>query len=386
MGTYPWITFRLDLSELSTDTWMLLGEARSKCEHIAGVPLKPSVAERLHRLYLAKGVHATTAIEGNTLSEHDAELLLEGKLDVPRSKEYLKREMENIVGACEKILDACLAGNAFELSVDWICRLNGQVLAGLDVEDHVTPGKLRQVSVGVMNYRGPDWQDVPGLLDRMCRWLSGPEFQRDGDWSLPVALLRAVAAHLYLAWIHPFGDGNGRTARLVEYALLVSAGVPSPAGHLLSNHYNDTRSEYYRQLSYASQSGGDVTRFVAYAVRGFVDGLHAQLGVIREQQRLLAWADYVRERFTGRPSETTRRRRELVVTLGPLGVVSKDEIPTLTKRLGGYYRAKSDKTLARDLNEVVSLGLVDREVNGYRARVELIDAFLPFRGGMIEPS
>ncbi|MCC6745869.1 MAG: Fic family protein, partial [Acidobacteria bacterium] len=64
MGTYPWITFRLDLSELSTETWMLLGEARSKCEHIAGVPLKPAVAERLHRLYLAKGVHATTAIEG----------------------------------------------------------------------------------------------------------------------------------------------------------------------------------------------------------------------------------------------------------------------------------------------------------------------------------
>lgn len=49
----------------------MLGEAASKCEHIAGVPLRPSVAQELHRLYLAKGALATTAIEGNTLTENE---------------------------------------------------------------------------------------------------------------------------------------------------------------------------------------------------------------------------------------------------------------------------------------------------------------------------
>lgn len=55
------------------------------------------------------------------------------------------------------------------------------------------------------------------------------------------AIFKAVVAHLYLAWIHPVGDGNGRTARLVEFQILLSSGVPSPAAHLLSNHYNQTR-------------------------------------------------------------------------------------------------------------------------------------------------
>src|SRR5258708_25331431 len=90
-------------------------------------------------------------------------------------------------------------------------------------------------------------------------------------------IIRAVIAHLYLAWIHPFGDGNGRTARLIEYRILLACGVPSPAVHLLSNHYNLTRTEYYRQLDRASGSKGEYIPFVEYAVQGFVDGLRQQL-------------------------------------------------------------------------------------------------------------
>jgi Fic family protein len=92
------------------------------------------------------------------------------------------------------------------------------------------------------------------------------------------AILKAVVAHLYLAWIHPFGDGNGRTARLVEFQILLSSGVPSPAAHLLSNHYNQTRSEYYRQLDRASKSGGELAPFIEYGARGFVAGLPLPLG------------------------------------------------------------------------------------------------------------
>jgi hypothetical protein len=67
--THPWISFRIDLRQARPQLWMLLGEASSKCEHIAGVPLRPATAEQLHLLYLAKGAAATTAIEGNSLTE-----------------------------------------------------------------------------------------------------------------------------------------------------------------------------------------------------------------------------------------------------------------------------------------------------------------------------
>ncbi len=83
LATHPWITFKLDLTTATYRLWMLLGEAQSKCEHIAGIPLMPSVAEYLHQLYLAKGTQATTAIEGNTLTEEQVLQRFQGKLKLP---------------------------------------------------------------------------------------------------------------------------------------------------------------------------------------------------------------------------------------------------------------------------------------------------------------
>ncbi len=64
-----------------------------------------------------------------------------------------------------------------------------------------------------------------------------------------VTVAKAVLAHLYIAWIHPFADGNGRTARLVEFQILAQSGlIPLPAANLLRDHYNKTRDRYYAEL------------------------------------------------------------------------------------------------------------------------------------------
>ena len=78
--THPWIKFSVNLSQVHPQLWINLGECKSKCEHITGVPLRPTTAKKLHQLYLAKGVLATTAIERNTLSEEEVLKHLEGKL------------------------------------------------------------------------------------------------------------------------------------------------------------------------------------------------------------------------------------------------------------------------------------------------------------------
>jgi hypothetical protein len=68
---------------------MALGECSSICTHVSNIPLAPEEWREMHRVYLAKGVLATTAIEGNTLSEEDARKAVEGTLRLPESKEYL---------------------------------------------------------------------------------------------------------------------------------------------------------------------------------------------------------------------------------------------------------------------------------------------------------
>lgn len=377
--THPWIQFRVDLRKAPPALWLQLGEVQSKCEHIAGVPLRPDTALRLHQIFLAKGALATTAIEGNTLTEGEALQLVERGLELPKSREYLGQEVQNIVDACNRIT-AELEHSSGELSVEQILEFNRAVLEKLPLEPHVVPGEIRSYPVGVGKYPGAPYEDCRDLLERLCRWLNEPAFHGAQGDALATAVLRAVLAHLYIAWIHPFGDGNGRTARLIEFYILLSAGVPSPAAHLLSNHYNQTRSEYYRQLQAASDSGGDVLPFVSYAVQGLVDGLREQLDEIRRQQWDVAWRNFVDEAFRDEKTATSARQRNLALDLSAAADwVAVSDIPTLTPRLAKSYAGKGSKTVTRDLNSLVSRGLIDRVRARVRARREIILAFLPPR-------
>lgn len=104
--THPWLRFSLDLSQAPPPLWLMLGECASKCEHLANAPLLPVAAEQMQKMYLAKGVQATVAIEGNTLSEEEVRSIVDGDSDIPPSKRYLQQEVSNIITACNEILQS----------------------------------------------------------------------------------------------------------------------------------------------------------------------------------------------------------------------------------------------------------------------------------------
>jgi DNA-binding HxlR family transcriptional regulator len=152
----------------------------------------------------------------------------------------------------------------------------------------------------------------------------------------------------------------------------------------LSDHYNETRSRYYKELEYASKSKGDVTKFVTYAAQGFVDGLRAQIERIRTHQIDVAWENFVHEICASgkHKSVTEKRRRNLVLDLSESkGPVPYASLMGITARTGVAYAKKTPRTLTRDLNVLEELGLVAREAGGYRARKERMRAFLPLRKG-----
>ena len=375
--THPWLKFSVDLSRAPWNLWAVLGECQSKCEHIAKAPILPEVQKELLQVYLAKGSLATTAIEGNTLSEEEVLKHLRGELHLPPSREYLGREIDNIVEGCNFILGLVKRGvTTPPLNVQEIREFNKLVLRGLNLENDVFPGRIRKFSVDVPGYRGAPAKDCQYLLDRLCEWLNGLEFAEFPEMAIAFAIIKAILAHLYLAWIHPFGDGNGRTARLLEFRILISSGVPHPAAHLLSNHYNQTRSQYYHQLRRASQSGGEVIPFLMYAVQGFLDELKAQLDVIHAQQWNVVWRDFVYRSFKGRTGPSVERRRRLVFALTDRDMpVPVSKIPELTPRLARDYAQKTRKTISRDVSALIELGLVEKEGNAVRPRIEAIQGF-----------
>ncbi len=377
--THPHITFQLNLAAMPPRFWMLMGEARSKCDHISRVPLEPETSEKLHEVYFAKGIHATTAIEDNTLSEEEVRERMAGDLELPPSKEYLGREVDNMLAAYNEVMGAALFGEPLPLSIDSLKHLNKRVLDGLSVDDRTVPGEIRTHSVMVGSYRGAPAEDCAYLLERLCEWVNGIEPAHDNE-RIPMAFIKATLAHIYFEWIHPFGDGNGRVGRLIEFAILTNHGIPAPAAHVLTSHYNDTRSQYYRELQAASSSGGDVTPFLLYAAQGFVDGLLVQIKELHKQQEALMWRAYVDRTYEGQARETASRRRKLALELGKLDGewVRREDIPLLDRRLMKEYGSRADKTLTRDLNLLAKEGyVVLHGTRWVRAKVEVIKGMRP---------
>jgi Fic family protein len=396
LKTHPWIKFALHTKEpLPARLWLALGEARSKVQHLSGVPLKPGVAQMLHELSLAKGVHATTAIEGNTLTEAQVLSRVQGeKSSLPQSQQYLQTEIDNVLSVANDIIDHCEGNDSKPITTDDIRSYNERILRGLEVDDHVVPGRYRDMTVGVNDYRAPDAHECEYLMERLCEWLNGPDFHPKEADAIVNGILKAVIAHVYLAWIHPFGDGNGRTARMLEVRILMEAGIPSPAVHLLSDHYNKTRGDYYRRLSEASKNGGDLANFLIYAVNGFLDLLREQLLSVRSHQWQVAWQNYLYEIFGQNKTIAQKRQIALLLALPASSPLPVAKIRRLTPELAEAYAERTAKTLSRDLNQLAEMELIERTKEGVRARIEIILAFLPrmrrgelgqYIHGMLEP-
>jgi Fic family protein len=377
---YPNINFTVNLTKIPFTTWIQIGECLSKIEHISKIPLKPNISEEMHRVYLIKGVQATTAIEGNTLTEEEVRLRVENKLKLPPSKEYLGKEVDNITFLCNEIKDKKIVEEKEHLiNVKDIQYYNKKILEEIPVAEHVNPGEFRKCSVVIGNYRGPDYNDVPILMEKYCEWLNTTNFTVCEDRPALNSIIKAIAAHVYFVLIHPFGDGNGRTARMIEFYILLSSGFPSPTAQLLSNHYNATRNEYYRELENATKTR-ELTSFITYAVRGFLDSLREQLDYIFKFVFDLSWESYIYEVFREHKHNevTTKRRRTLVLELSKAEKpVVFEELLSLSRSIIDAYRNKTRKTLSRDLHEIEAIGLIISDKKTYKANKEKIRAFLP---------
>jgi Fic family protein len=387
-NTLEHISFRFnwDLGEKSTN---LLGQCYAYINSILNTPIRPEYLQQMLTLSLNRGALATTAIEGNTLTEEELAIIQDGKNIAP-SKKYQQQEVENILKAFNFILEKLVRKKSPDIiSPELIRDFHKMVGENIGEAFNGNPGFFRRtnVIVGIV-YRPPSFEKVEDLVQKLCDWLLR-DFHYAHDQNFDEAVIEAIVVHIYIAWIHPFEDGNGRTARLLEFYLLLRAGVPSIASHILSNHYNDTRTEYYRQLQYASESG-DIKEFIQYALLGFRDGLEKAIGLIHKEQTEVTWKNHVHditEKMQGEEKyrKTAQRIRQLAYYIPADRFFSVEEIKILNTRIAKEYQALSPQTLRRDLEILVDKNLLKVEKNKYRANHELLRSLMPEASVAIRP-
>jgi len=320
----------------------------------ASLPVDPTHAAWLRRRAWVRTVHGTTRIEGNTASDVEVEALLEG---AGRSS-VSDREAREIIGIRDalNLIDE-LAPTTTPMDEAAIREIHRRVM--WSQSPLLTPGEYRRGENRVVDVGGepvfstPPSGDVPDLMRQLGAWLMTAAEQ----YAPPIA---AALAHLELVAIHPFNDGNGRTARALSRLILLRHGYALDGLVSLDAQLDIDRGAYFTAIREAL--GGtyapryDATPFARYFVGSIITAADFVLARLRGLGTVLidirravidgslppplldglayAWVnrhirarDYIR--LTGRSSQSTTRDLLTAVAGGWL-------VPTGDRR-GRFY-------------------------------------------------
>jgi Fic family protein len=212
-------------------------------------PLPTAAVARLRAQILVEWIYNSNAIEGSTITLQETRLILETGLTIGGKSLREHFEVINHRDAIEYVEG--LAASAEPLTPFHVRQIHQLVLARIDDEN---AGRYRetQVRIAGATFTPPESWLVPNLMTEWGEWLAAVE-----KHDHPVEL--AALAHHRLAAIHPFIDGNGRTARLVMNLILMRAGFPPTVIQRIN------RRQYYRVLAQAD--GGKPAALVNFVGR-----------------------------------------------------------------------------------------------------------------------
>ncbi|MBI3255980.1 MAG: Fic family protein [Candidatus Andersenbacteria bacterium] len=230
----------------------------------------PQQELKLRRQALARMTHSSTAIEGNELSFYQVEALVDHKKIEAAERDI--HEVENYLSAMRYI--GKIGAEKQPITEKVILHVHKLVTSQTLKKDE--SGLYRKVPVYVVRrrlgqpvklmYTGPDASRVRSLVADLIAWIGEGESREIH----PVVVAGVV--HQEIAAIHPFTDGNGRTARALATLVLYQRGYDFRRLFALEDYYNEDRPAYYAAINTGEnyqERKVDLTGWLEYFVRGF---------------------------------------------------------------------------------------------------------------------
>lgn len=264
--------------------------ARAVVDH---TPIPPGLAEDLRRRARIRSTHYSTRIEGNRLTLAEAEEVLSGQRTRFHGRERDVNEVRNYWQALLRVEEWAARGTP--VTEDLIQRLHALVEHGARARP--TPYRdgqsmIRDAETGAIVYLPPEWQDVPALMAGLVEWV-----ERATRENLPVPLIAGLA-HYQFVTIHPYFDGNGRTARLLATFLLHRGGYGLHGFFSLEEYHARDLAAYYNSLAihphhnyYEGRAEADLTSWLEY----FLEVLATVFGTALQEALRAAESGFVAE-------------------------------------------------------------------------------------------
>jgi Fic family protein len=228
-------------------------------------PLSPTVVAELKKLYDVRFTYHSNAIEGNTLTQRETELVLETGITI--GGKTLREHLEVIghrdaINYIETLMQSDTPIGEWEIK-----QIHALILRAIVPEE---AGRYRQLEVKAAGteYLYPPHYLLNDLMPEFIQWLNSANIR-----SLH-PLEYAAEAHLRFVSIHPFRDGNGRTGRLLMNLLLLRAGYPIV---VISNQ---VRAAYINAIALAQQQGAGIHPLLNLIVDAAQDSLIETLQIL----------------------------------------------------------------------------------------------------------
>lgn len=336
------------------------------------IPLPPRLREKIDKINIIRQIKGTTGIEGNSLSEDEIESVLANSVN--GNAEGISLEQREVINAERVhcfIVEHAKHNPEGIITEDFIRTIHRITTEGCNYKDNI-PGEYRRHPVIAGDFHPPEHHEIPELMQKFVQLINSREALEGFR-----PLIRAIVAHFYLITIHPFGDGNGRTSRAIEAYILYQGGYNVRGFYSLANYFYKNRSEYIEKLQEARfKHDGNLTEFVAFALKGFKEELQSVQDEILEYVRQVMFRDLYLEMFKFR--EINHRGVAIVEHLTffePEGIpieLWRNRSHYLSR---GLYEGKTVKTLQRDLQALERCGLVVIRDGKLRANLDLMNQF-----------
>ncbi|MBI2605130.1 MAG: Fic family protein [Deltaproteobacteria bacterium] len=255
---------------------------------VADLPMTPRVQARLRETARLLSTHYSTRIEGNRLTLEEAIRVIQKDERLP-GRQRDEKEVLGYYRALDELEK--LAAKKAKVTETLIQTLHALVMGGKRGKAKPTPYRdgqnvIRDSRNGAMVYLPPEAKDVPLMMGDLVKWLETKEKER-----LPCPLLAAIV-HYQFATIHPYYDGNGRTARLLTTLVLHLGGYDLKGFFSLEEYYARDLPAYYHALAvgpshnyYMGRAEAEITPWIEYFCVGTADAFENVRRRAKEEAR-----------------------------------------------------------------------------------------------------
>ena len=317
-------------------------------------PIIPAYEKQFQEEAIVNAVHYGTKLEGNDLSFNQVAKVMEGK-----QVYAAKRDIQEVINYREVMdyLEALSQEKGSEEKLyekQTLCSIHRKTVEGIVPEDQT--GQFRNLQVTIRNsvtdeifFRPPPPIEVEYLIEDFFKWLNSDAAKQ----THPV--LKAGITHYTLVAIHPFTEGNGRTARAMTTLVLMQENYNIKRLFALEEYFDRQAERYYNSLQAVSMQKGEISdRDQTPWLEFFTTALSTELKKIEEKVRHISSDISLKKKLGNKQIPINKRQVKLVEYMREYNALrmsdARDIIPMV-----------SDDTIWRDLRKLIEAGIVEKK-------------------------